>query len=411
MLDFAALPPEINSIRMYTGPGSGPLTAAAAGWDALAAQLESFAAGYSSVLTSLQGQQWSGPASAAMAAAAAPYVTWASSTATQAEQAAIQARAAAGAYEAAHAATVPPAAVAANRAQLAMLVATNFFGQNTPAIAATEATYAEMWAQDASAMYGYAESSSPATTLTPFQRAPQTTNPGGQAAQNAATSHAVGSSTAENTHTTLSQTLSAVPNQLQAASTPQGVGPSPPTPPPGSSAEGSGFDFFHALETSIYFPNQIGVQAPHTVADVSQLVSGFPGLASGGSAPAAGVGSAPAVTVQAPVTTTPVVGPAGGHNAMLVSAGKAAPVGNLSAPQSWPAATQAATHEPSAPQLSKAGPRITAAESANTPRPVAGQSPASALGPLERSSQRHTGTPVVRKPFHHFRMPRPPAAG
>ena len=45
--------------------------------------------------------------------------------------------------------TVPPAVVAANRAQLATLVATNVFGQNTPAIAATEAQYAEMWAQDA----------------------------------------------------------------------------------------------------------------------------------------------------------------------------------------------------------------------------------------------------------------------
>ncbi|WP_252159672.1 PPE domain-containing protein, partial [Mycobacterium tuberculosis] len=41
--------------------------------------------------------------------------------------------------------------VVANRALLVALVATNFFGQNTPAIAATEAQYAEMWAQDAAA--------------------------------------------------------------------------------------------------------------------------------------------------------------------------------------------------------------------------------------------------------------------
>lgn len=33
-------------------------------------------------------------------------------------------------------------------------VATNILGQNTPAIAATETQYAEMWAQDAAAMYG-----------------------------------------------------------------------------------------------------------------------------------------------------------------------------------------------------------------------------------------------------------------
>jgi PPE-repeat protein len=58
------------------------------------------------------------------------------------------------AYEAAFAMTVPPPVIAANRALLLMLVATNFLGQNTPAIMATEAEYAEMWAQDAGAMSG-----------------------------------------------------------------------------------------------------------------------------------------------------------------------------------------------------------------------------------------------------------------
>jgi PPE-repeat protein len=81
--------------------------------------------------------------------------------------------------------TVPPPLIAANRAQLTALIATNFFGQNTAAIAATEEQYAAMWAQDATAMYGYA-SSSVATTLTPFAPPQQTTNPAGLAAQSAA---------------------------------------------------------------------------------------------------------------------------------------------------------------------------------------------------------------------------------
>jgi PPE-repeat protein len=55
--------------------------------------------------------------------------------------------------------------IAANRALLAVLVATNFLGQNTPAIAATEALYLEFWAQDAAAMYNYAGSSAAATQL------------------------------------------------------------------------------------------------------------------------------------------------------------------------------------------------------------------------------------------------------
>ena len=119
-------------------------------------------------LAELTGGAWLGPSSASMAAAAAPYVAWMNATAAQAEQTADQARAAAAAYEAAFSAHVPPPLIAANRALLMSLVATNIVGQNTPAIAATEAQYAEMWAQDATAMYGYAGASAAATTLTPL---------------------------------------------------------------------------------------------------------------------------------------------------------------------------------------------------------------------------------------------------
>ena len=117
-----------------------------------------------------------------MAAAAAPYLDWMTRTAAQAEQTATQGKAAAAAYEAAFAMTVPPAVIAANRTQLMALIASNVFGQNTAAIAATETAYAEMWAQDAAAMYGYAGSSAAATTLTPFTTPPPTTNPAGQGA-------------------------------------------------------------------------------------------------------------------------------------------------------------------------------------------------------------------------------------
>jgi PPE-repeat protein len=212
--DFAALPPEVNSGRMYAGPGSGPMLAAAAAWDALAAELELAAAGYSSVLSGLTGQQWSGPASAAMAGAAAPYVAWLSTTAVQAEQTASQATAAAAAYEAAFAMTVPPPVIAANRALLMVLVATNFFGQNGPAIAATEAQYAEMWAQDAAAMSGYAGASSAASTLRPFSQPPRTTNPAGPDAQIAAVTRA-GSSGTGGQATTRALPTATVPTALQ----------------------------------------------------------------------------------------------------------------------------------------------------------------------------------------------------
>src|SRR5262249_46845729 len=154
-VDFAMLPPEVNSGRMYSGAGAGPMLAAGGAWNGLAAELGATALGYSSVLSELTSQAWHGPASASMAAAAAPYVAWLRTAAARAEETVAQAEAAAAAYEVAFAATVPPPVIAANRAQLMALIATNFFGQNNPAIAATEAQYAEMWAQDAAAMYGY----------------------------------------------------------------------------------------------------------------------------------------------------------------------------------------------------------------------------------------------------------------
>ncbi len=172
-LDFSWLPPEINSARIFTGAGSGPLFMAASAWDGLAADLRASASSFDSVISGLTGGPWAGPASATMAATAVPYVGWLSAAAGQAELSAGQARAAATAFEAALTATVHPATVAANRVSLVSLVATDFFGLNAPAIAATEFDYVEMWAQDVAAMVGYhAGAASVASAITPFSVPP-----------------------------------------------------------------------------------------------------------------------------------------------------------------------------------------------------------------------------------------------
>ena len=209
MLDFAALPPEINSARMYSGPGSGPMLAAAAAWNTMAAEMRSAAADYDSVVTELTSNGWFGPSSTSMMAAAIPYLAWLSTTATQAEQTGAQANAAATAFEAAFGMTVPPPVIAANRAQLAMLVATNIFGQNTPAIAATEAQYAEMWAQDAAAMNGYATASSATTQFTPFGTPQSPTTPEGVAGQTAAVSQAANTAAGNSQSVVSANTISA----------------------------------------------------------------------------------------------------------------------------------------------------------------------------------------------------------
>jgi len=286
-MDFGALPPEINSAKMYFGPGSGPMLAAAVAWEGLAAQLHSTAASYSSVISELEGS-WTGPSAASMAAAAAPYAAWLTGTATQAEQTAALAKAAAGAYAAAFAMTVPPPVIAANRSLLAALVATNFLGQNTPAIAVTETHYGEMWAQDAAAMYSYAASSASASTLTPFTAPAHNTNPAGQAAQGAAVAQARGTSAATNAQSM----ISAITTALRGLASPGAA-----ADPPSLTSLGDFFDF--------------------GLLDLSSVTnSSISGL--GGGAASAAL--------------------SGGVSAGM---GRATLVGALSAPQSWAAAAPA----------------------------------------------------------------------
>lgn len=214
--DFGALPPEINSGRMYSGPGAASMLTAALAWSELSTELRLQADTYESVVLRLTTQGWRGPTSISMAAAAALYVAWLYTTAAQAEQTASQANAAAAAYGAAFAMTVPPQVIATNRADLAALIARNLLGQNTPAIAATEAQYGEMWAQDAAAMYDYAGSSAAAALVTPFTAPQQNTKPSWLVAQAGAVTQAAGS----NAQQALSQVISTVPATLHGMASP-----------------------------------------------------------------------------------------------------------------------------------------------------------------------------------------------
>jgi PPE-repeat protein len=161
-MNFATLPPEINSGRMYEGPGSGSMTEAAAAWERLATRLYTAAADYHAVTAKLAG----------ISEAIAPYVDWLTATAAHAEHAATVAAAAASAHETALAAMVPPPAIDANRAQRRSLAIRNCLGQASPAIAEAEAHYEQMWARDADAMHAYADASGDASTMTPFTSPP-----------------------------------------------------------------------------------------------------------------------------------------------------------------------------------------------------------------------------------------------
>ena len=372
-LDFAALPPEINSGRMYMGPGSGPILAAAAAWDELAAGLHSVAASYRSVISGLAAGPWSGPSSAAMTAAAASYVAWLSTAAAQAEETATQAKAAAVAYEEAFAATVPPPLIAANRSLLTTLVAKNIFGQYTATIATLEGQYAEMWARDTAAMYSYAGSSASATALTPFTNPPQTTN--GSANQAAAVGQTTGTlaGNAQNTVSSIQQAFSAAPNTLQslaAAPAAAAAAPSPLTVLEVISALITIFlDAPASLATFFVDAPLAPLAAVSLPLDIvgagsglhtDDIVSGWAGIE-----PWPFTGDQPPTEFPA-VVTGPIQSPAPTPAAALSAGlGEANTVGGLSVPPTWTIATPAV--RPIAltlPALPPIGVSATAAEAA-----------------------------------------------
>ncbi|CKO90084.1 PPE family protein [Mycobacterium tuberculosis] len=365
-MDFGALPPEINSGRMYCGPGSGPMLAAAAAWDGVAVELGLAATGYAAVIAELTGAPWVGAASLSMVAAATPYVAWLSQAAARAEQAGMQAAAAAAAYEAAFVMTVPPPVITANRVLVMTLIATNFFGQNSAAIAVAEAQYAEMWAQDAVAMYGYAAASASASRLIPFAAPPKTTNSAGVVAQVAA--------------------VAAMPGLLQRLSSAASVSWSNPNDWWLVRLLGSITPTERTRIVRLLGQSYLATGMARFLTSIAQQLTFGPGGTTAGSGGAwyptpqfAGLGAGPAVSA---------------------SLARAEPVGRLSVPPSWAVAAPAFAEKPEA----------------GTPMSVIGEASSCGQGgllrgiPLARAGRR-TGAFAHRYGFRHSVITRSPSAG
>lgn len=396
-MDYGALPPEVNSGRIYSGPGSGSMMAAAAGWDELAIELYIAAAACGEVASGLTGS-WAGPAATSMAEAAAPYILWLSATAGRAEQAATQVRAAAGAYEAAFAATVPPPLITANRAQLVMLVATNVIGQNSPAIAATETQYDEMWARDAAVMYGYASSSAAASTLTPFSQPPPTTDPAGATRQGAAAGQAASTSAATQAQETVSsgtELMARLPRTLQ------GLAAAPASATSGNTAASlsSLMSKFNALTGPVKF-------ATYPMTFLNQALSASKAVA----APVAAAKAAESVAdAGARVFETAHLRELGsaGHPVFSAGVGRGVSIGALSVPHSWltpPAPTPLVTGMPGWTAPPWAG--------TSSSGLAGGVPPGMPLMPLANMAERSPGGPATsRFELRSSVVPRSPAAG
>ncbi len=194
-MDFGILPPEITAALIHSGPGAGSWVEASGVWQQLAIELEDCLPGYGSVLSSLT-DAWGGPSSKAMIDAVEPYLAWVRTTAQQCEQLASSARTAAAAFELASRTIVFPVEVSANRTRLGELLATNWFGTNLPAIAATEDEYEGMWFNNSAAMYRYHAAATRALALPQFSSPPAIASPSAATAQASAVPAAAASTSA-----------------------------------------------------------------------------------------------------------------------------------------------------------------------------------------------------------------------
>ncbi|QLL05292.1 PPE family protein [Mycobacterium vicinigordonae] len=400
MVDYGLLPPEINSGRIYTGPGAGPLLAAASAWSGLSADLHAAAAGHRSVITELTGGPWLGPASKALVSAVTPFIAWLESSGDEAALAASQSYAAAGAYETAFASSVPPPVIAANRALLAALIATNFLGQNTPAIAATEAVYAEFWAQDAAAMYNYAGSAAAATQLNELPEPAEVADPASALDQAIAVFKGAGQAVQAQLNNVGSQLAPRIGEVLQTLSSPlNGQGPAidqwivANTP----------LDDIVPLYSKYISPYVSTIAAFETgLLAFSNEASGMSAIVNvfGGVTPAAEAAKGAAQAAGAAAT-----GAATKVGSVAAGVGRAIPLGGLSVPASWtttltgatgPAGVTAASNTTALPAAVEA-----AAATGNTPvAPPFGQF-------INAGNGRKTPSYGFRLTF----MTRPPAAG
>jgi PPE-repeat protein len=383
-MEFTALPPEVTSALIHSGPGAESLIEASGAWQRLGTSLEESADINSATLSSLTGA-WHGPSAAAMTEAVEPYLNWLRTTAQQCQQMSVAVQDAIAAFNSARSSVVPVASVSANRTRLTQLLATNRFGINLPAIAETEDEYLDMWANNSGAMSRYEAASAQATTLPKFSSPLAITNPAGTAAQASVTSAATSATSSAPTATiTPASIISAIQNFN-----------------PNAGWFGLGNTYANQFISSGFPINLLSYAAQNSSAQALQTVGGDigTGLSEGQSALGAGAGA---------------LGGAGAFGAAGLSAeptaaiGVGVSMGKLTVP---PAVVGLLPASQAPVQLTSAATPITASDS-GFPMPPLMPPPISSAGSgwRKRKQQKYEEISIGAE-LKGTVMPRPPSAG
>jgi PPE-repeat protein len=374
-MSFITLPPEITSALIHSGPGAGSWLVASRAWERLGTDLEDSVRDYAPVLSSLT-EAWHGPSAAAMTQAVGPYVTWLRTTAQQCQQLSSSAQVAAAAFGSTLASVVHPSVVTANRAQLLHLLATNAFGMNLPAIAATEAQYQEMWANNSSAIFRYQAASAQALPVSQFTSPPTITTATGAAAQ-----------------------ASAVPATASTAATPASILSSLEAFDPQAGWFGLANQYANQFISSGFPINLLSYAAQNTSAEALQSVA--PEVGQGLSEGESALGTASASLSSA-------VRAIGGAQAPSAAMGAGIKIGNLMAP---PAVVGLLPAAQTPVQLASSVTPLAAADS-GFPLPPLMAPPISSAGSgwRKRKPQKYDDV-AYGKDVEGTVMPRPPSAG